>query len=436
MTNVLLSGRVTDVTEVGAALPMELTLTNNGAAPLRSPTLTVASDTYFARQTLPLEDVVVPPYGSAVIRAVLKTIEGVGPRSFRGRVMIRVNEDPPQAVDIPWFILTKGLTTKVQNETGPWLNILVCGVAGSGKSSLINKLLTLFSSSPVPLTVVPVGSGRDHITKELRVYPIREAHVNLVDLWGLDYSNFTAEELELVLEGRWSHRWAMGTVPSEDAIAAGDATAHRRRIHAAVMSVSQMDLSRPTAERQRMTDFARRLRSLESLAVVSQVDMTSPQLDWRRSEDAPWDPLRRCVSEALCTPACDVYFNVNYAQDRCRDFDMDRQAFLMLEQLISRGCKFQQKHNGSQTQPHNVYRSTYELTRRGVPAHSGHGGSQPSPAPRPVERPTTECAVCMEMPLTHCVLPCGHTYCEGCARGQAQCSFCRRPVQGVQRIYF
>jgi hypothetical protein len=47
------------------------------------------------------------------------------------------------------------------------------------------------------------------------------------------------------------------------------------------------------------------------------------------------------------------------------------------------------------------------------------------------------CTICLERPVSHCVVPCGHTYCETCLKRQStSCFMCRTPVRERVRVYF
>jgi len=47
------------------------------------------------------------------------------------------------------------------------------------------------------------------------------------------------------------------------------------------------------------------------------------------------------------------------------------------------------------------------------------------------------CTICLERQVTHCVAPCGHTYCDQCLRRQTtSCFMCRTPVREKVRIFF
>jgi len=47
------------------------------------------------------------------------------------------------------------------------------------------------------------------------------------------------------------------------------------------------------------------------------------------------------------------------------------------------------------------------------------------------------CTICLENMVTHCLNPCGHTYCEQCLRRQVStCFMCRAPMTNRIKLYF
>jgi hypothetical protein len=50
----------------------------------------------------------------------------------------------------------------------------------------------------------------------------------------------------------------------------------------------------------------------------------------------------------------------------------------------------------------------------------------------------SSCSVCFEAEISHCLTPCGHTFCEGCIKksGGEKCMTCRTPIQKTVKIFF
>ena len=154
-------------------------------------------------------------------------------------------------------------------------NILIFGVAGSGKSSFVNKVATLLDGSVVPNTsLAPSGGGARHVTKRLIAYKIPETYLTLWDTLGF-HGNYTDDTLPFIFEGLLPSNWQIGDVPLKSlgvsdpssasqpssSAAAGSSrarngtefnvkalvdeslpTAHKRRIHSVILMVSIDDL--------------------------------------------------------------------------------------------------------------------------------------------------------------------------------------------------
>ncbi len=47
------------------------------------------------------------------------------------------------------------------------------------------------------------------------------------------------------------------------------------------------------------------------------------------------------------------------------------------------------------------------------------------------------CGICLNDAVTHVLVPCGHTYCDGCVRRQQrQCFVCRQGASQAIRVFF
>lgn len=52
-----------------------------------------------------------------------------------------------------------------------------------------------------------------------------------------------------------------------------------------------------------------------------------------------------------------------------------------------------------------------------------------------------ECSICLDLPVNHALIPCGHTFCEECITGGGfgvggECPTCRGEIEGVLKLHF
>ncbi|XP_059816216.1 interferon-induced protein 44-like isoform X1 [Hypanus sabinus] len=86
---------------------------------------------------------------------------------------------------------------------GDCINILLVGMVGAGKSSLINTFLSALDPQGVTMTCVPTGMNPRSLTKELRYY--RAGNLKFWDTAGwnaLEHNDQTIRVLQMILEGR------------------------------------------------------------------------------------------------------------------------------------------------------------------------------------------------------------------------------------------
>jgi len=132
-------------------------------------------------------------------------------------------------------LFIKDLMTKpVIQHAIPFFNILIFGVAGCGKSSFINSVLTLMSNRRE--NVVPVGGDTTHVTQDLSRFQVSQITnfsnflIHFFDLWGLDKENYTNYQLVELLLGNLPENTGMrecvGTKVEE-----GQWSAYQRCVH-------------------------------------------------------------------------------------------------------------------------------------------------------------------------------------------------------------
>jgi len=94
-----------------------------------------------------------------------------------------------------------------------YLNFLVFGVVGSGKSSFLNSVLTCFSSEIV--SKAAVGGTTDHVTSNITRYQLGQlpglehVKINFYDIWGLDPNNYEHGFMLKVLNGQLPENYNM-----------------------------------------------------------------------------------------------------------------------------------------------------------------------------------------------------------------------------------
>ena len=97
------------------------------------------------------------------------------------------------------------LSKPSSKDCGGKYKILLFGVAGSGKSSFINGINTLFSrDNKVQFDCARAGGATDHCTTELVYHDIssdKELPFQLVDTWGLDLETYQDLALEKLCKG-------------------------------------------------------------------------------------------------------------------------------------------------------------------------------------------------------------------------------------------
>jgi len=118
--------------------------------------------------------------------------------------------------------------TKALFEKTKRLNILLFGLAGSGKSSFINSCFTLFSNK-VEQQIAEAGGNTQRVTKELKPYRMIAVHTSaptsfgLVDTWGLEQNvdYYKQGQFECILQGTLPNGWQMSDEVTLDIISEG-----------------------------------------------------------------------------------------------------------------------------------------------------------------------------------------------------------------------
>lgn len=235
-------------------------------------------------------------------------------------------------------------------------NILVFGVGGTGKSSLICKFATLLGNGLRPnLSFAPVGGGQRHITTSLVRYALPGTMINVWDTWGFHPSNYRDSTLAHIFEGNLPSNWQMGEMLGSDLVrlAGGAETKHQRRIHAAILVVDHEALASPEY-RDAMKDMFVHFTSFTPLVVVNKVDEYSS--GWRQPDShLKWAKFKKTVADACLVNPNSVFLNVNYVVETDCDAILDKQALMILDEAVARAVRFEAQHgNPAAVLPHGL----------------------------------------------------------------------------------
>jgi len=206
-------------------------------------------------------------------------------------------------------------------------NVYLFGLPGSTKSSFINTVATLFSSSAEIAPKAPVGGGGKHCTTQLLRYEIRH-NINLWDTWGLAEANFKPEFLELLLRGELPNEFGM-----ED-VAVSYEKPEWRRCHSIVFFLPHGSLGIGN-EVHLLKACIQKFKAYNPICVISLVDQV--QVEFRKNPEQSYPKLeafRTSVHQATGIPLYDIFCLANYKDENKRSFELERIAFKVLNRAM------------------------------------------------------------------------------------------------------
>lgn len=246
-------------------------------------------------------------------------------------------------------------------DVRPFANILLFGLAGSGKSSFLNSACTLVDTSDVPLTPAGVAQASGHVTKEVFRYAMNKYNQNFniqfVDCWGLTPDTYNDQSLDMLLSGELPTGFKSSQELKDPAVlerlAAFNASKDPadRVIHAILFFVPQAMINDPAqaGPRQRLKVFYQRLASAnyQPLVVISKIDeISKPFLDNPLGTYPEVEALRQKASAGLGVAPKDICFNLNYFQHAEKVFDIDRLNYRIMREALQRARDRRVNHSG------------------------------------------------------------------------------------------
>lgn len=222
------------------------------------------------------------------------------------------------------------------------LNILVFGLIGSGKSSLINTFFTLLNDECDIVKKAEELQDNEHVTKELVMYELTK-QIKLRDIWGITNTNYGTDIVEKVLHGELPSGWSMGFELANHKqnieSAANKAKAASRAIHSVIFVV-------PASMSNLEEDFKYALKEKfkyvskfcpNPIVVLSMVDHLCP-IARTHPEKAFLDETIRNRRVELCNLlGCslgNVHIGVNYTQERQKNTAIDVNTFKILYHAV------------------------------------------------------------------------------------------------------
>jgi len=118
----------------------------------------------------------------------------------------------------------------------PFFNILCFGIAGSGKSSFINSVMTALSQEVT--SPAAVGGTTNHVTTDLTRFQLSQINnlekipINFFDIWGMDGNNYQNNMFLHVLHGKLPEGYEMRErITQREEMNIAEWSVAERRIH-------------------------------------------------------------------------------------------------------------------------------------------------------------------------------------------------------------
>ncbi len=130
----------------------------------------------------------------------------------------------------------------------------------------------------------------------------------------------------------------------------------------------------------------------------------------------------------------------DYTNSLLRNGILSKEDFTILEEKIKELQTIQQsfsqkclKHYKDQALDLN---SKFTTTQQTLAAYTEFIKTGVQEMAGPDAKPNM-CSVCIESEISHCLVPCGHTFCEGCIKksGGKKCMTCRSDIQKSIKLY-
>jgi GTP-binding protein EngB required for normal cell division len=235
----------------------------------------------------------------------------------------------------------------VVQRSGKFINILLFGIAGAGKSTFMNTVLTLLSDEYTIVTKANMGGAGRHVTLCLTAYELTnkadgsKRELRFWDTWGLLPNTWQSGDLELLLKGVFPQNWDMqmtydqfrGDLEKREAVE----TQIDRRIHCVLLFVPQQAMENGE-HLQVLQEAHERIAKLvpNPIIVLTKLDEVDESL--RRDAGAQNEVVKREMRLAATkfnVPINQVFHSVNYVDETEKEFHIEKHLYRILDKARS-----------------------------------------------------------------------------------------------------
>jgi len=222
----------------------------------------------------------------------------------------------------------------------PFYNILLFGVAGSGKSSFVNSVLTTVGT--VVSSVAAVGGGTTHVTRDITRFKLSQMPglesviLNFFDIWGLDKDNFQHKMLLDVLNGTLPEGYQMKErTRNTEELEQSLWKRNERRIHCVLTFMPAGILqSKPivTALKANLQICVSDYRIVPILVVTR-----ASTVGGQEEQNA----MKKAIGMEFSLPEANIYMMDNYTTEKEKSMRVDKMVLDILVKAVENSKSFQ-----------------------------------------------------------------------------------------------
>ena len=338
-----------DVASMGKSFSMSYTIKNNTESAIPADTrLWYHGDALVVEESVPI-GAAIPPYSERKVTINLQCNSGITWKNMPGTsvVSLRVPGSSNPLCSHTWRHRMGVFVGKLHDcrpslkHECEYINILITGFMGAGKSSFINTCATLMSRGDNVLYEVAVGGSSEHNTTEYAPLQLEGTKIQLCDTWGMDGENYADGELELSVDGMlpmggFSIDTDLKKREIYEQILRNASTRGRRMVHAVLFFVPFALLD----DNNLMAFMNQQLKKIKQRGhnahvIVARLDEAVPQLrDTPNGSFAEVEQYRMKASQALGVPPALVRYMVPYTKEQERSFEIERLCYGILHDVV------------------------------------------------------------------------------------------------------